>query len=93
MTDPAKDIMCHHVFTGHMTRPRVWSHLPPLGTFLGELGEVDRLLGILLPVFFSTRLHKKGVRRSLPLRLVGVFTHHGGSLAEDRGGKDETCLC
>lgn len=55
-------------------------HLPPLGALLGELGEVDRLLGVLLAVLLSTRLHEEGVRRRLPLRLVDVFTHHSGGL-------------
>lgn len=55
-------------------------HLPPLGALLGELGEVDRLLGVLLAVLLSTRLHEEGVRRRLPLRLVDVFTHHRGGL-------------
>lgn len=58
------------------------THLPSLGTFLGELGKVDGLLGVLLPVFLSTRLDEEGVRRCLPLRLVDVFTHHSGSLKD-----------
>lgn len=65
------------------------THLPSLRALLGELGEVDRLLGVLLPVFLSTRLDKEGIRRRLPLRLVVVFTHHTDGLA-DRQVQRET---
>lgn len=37
------------------------SYLPSLGALLGELGKVDRLLRILLPVLLSTRLDEEGV--------------------------------
>lgn len=73
-----------HCQTGHWSV--CLSHLPSLGALLGELGEVDRLLWVLLPVFLSTRLDEEGVRRRLPLRLVDVFTHHSGGLS---GGRDE----
>lgn len=61
----------------------IYIYLPSLGAFLGELGEVDRLLGVFLPVFLSTRLDEEGVRRRLPLRLVDVFTHHSGGLERE----------
>ena len=69
--------------------PVCLSYLPSLRAFLGELGKVDRLLWVFLPVLLSTRLDEEGVRRRLPLRLVDVFTHHTGGLKQKAKKKKE----
>ena len=50
--------------------------LPSLGALLGELGEVDRRVGVLLLVLLAARLHEEGVRGHLAPRLVGVSLAH-----------------
>lgn len=53
------------------------THPPPLGAFLGELGEVDGDLRSFAFVLVSASLHKKGVRRRLALGLIHVSFDHG----------------
>lgn len=71
---------CPHVTQGSLIG--LTAYLPSLRALLGKLREVDWLLWVLLAVFLSTRLDKEGICRRLPLRLVDVFTHHGGGLSE-----------
>lgn len=55
--------------------------LPSLRTFLRELGEVDRRVGMLLLVLLSAGLHEEGVRGHLAPRLVGVPLAHDDGAA------------
>lgn len=56
------------------------THLPSLGAFLGELGEVDGRVRVLLLVLLPAGLHKEGVGRGLPPRLGRIFPHNFQSL-------------
>lgn len=53
--------------------------LPSLGALLGELGEVDRGIGVFLLVLLPAGLHEEGVRGHLAPRLVGVALPHGAA--------------
>lgn len=55
--------------------------LPSLRTFLRELGEVDRRVGMLLLVLLPAGLHEEGVRGHLAPRLVGVPLAHDDGAA------------
>uniref|UniRef100_A0A665TN75 H-2 class II histocompatibility antigen, E-S beta chain-like n=1 Tax=Echeneis naucrates TaxID=173247 RepID=A0A665TN75_ECHNA len=70
-------------FSTHLSPPPdvCLSYLPSLRAFLGELGKVDRLLWVFLPVLLSTCLNKEGVCRRLPLWFVG-YTEIGVKNAE-----------
>lgn len=61
--------------------------LPSLGTFLGELSEVDRGIGVFLLVLLPAGLHEEGVRGHLAPRLAGVaLPHDAAAAARPPGG-------
>lgn len=63
------------VLLSHFLEPLlllVTHSLPALSALLGELGEDDILVGVLLLVLLAARLHEESVGRHAAARLVGV---------------------
>ena len=69
-----------HTFTHTLSRPSCGGpYLPPLGALLGELCEVNGLLGMRFTVLLATCLDEERIGGGLSLRLVNVL-HHGNGL-------------